>query len=145
MGHPNPRHPQRLGRSHIKRGHPSGFPEANVVIPSHSMSQSKSERRSQERVPARVGVSIQSPESQPATGYTRDLSESGIFLYANSEMKVGSELEMVLLLPTQLTDGEKRWVCCQASVLRVEPGGAHGHFGVAASIRNIATLPEIPG
>jgi len=109
------------------------------------MSQSKSERRSRERVPARVGVSIQSPESQPDTGYTRDLSASGIFLYANSEIKVGSDLEMVLMLPTQLTDGEKRWVCCQASVLRVEPGGADGRFGVAASIRNIATLPEIPG
>jgi PilZ domain len=120
-------------------------PHPQVVIPSHSMSPSKSERRSQERVPARVGVSIQSPESQPDTGYTRDLSESGIFLYANSEMKVGSELEMVLMLPAQLTDGEKRWVCCQASVLRVEPGAADGRFGVAASIRNIATLPEIPG
>ena len=92
-----------------------------------------------------MGVSIQSPESQPDTGYTRDLSESGIFLYANSEMKVGSDLEMVLMLPAQLTDGEKRWVCCQASVLRVEPGGGDGRFGVAASIRSIATLPEIPG
>lgn len=109
------------------------------------MSQSKAERRSGERVPARVGVSIQSPKGQPATGYTRDLSTSGIFLYANSELKVGTELEMVLMLPTQLTDGEKRWVCCQASVLRVEAGGQDGRFGVAASIRSIATLPEIPG
>jgi hypothetical protein len=120
-------------------------PKPSVVIPSHSMSQSKSERRSRERVPARVGVSIQSPKSRPDTGYTRDLSASGIFLYANSEIKVGSELEMVLMLPAQLTDGEKRWVCCQASVLRVEPGGEDGRFGVAASIRSIATLPEIPG
>jgi hypothetical protein len=52
---------------------------------------------------------------------------------------------MVLMLPAQLTDGEKRWVCCQASVLRVEPGGEDGRFGVAASIRSIATLPEIQG
>jgi hypothetical protein len=131
--------------AYLPAGHSSGFPEADVVIPSHTMSQSKSERRSRERVPARVGVSIQSPASQSDTGYTRDLSASGIFLYANSEMKVGSELEMVLMLPAQLTDGEKRWVCCQASVLRVEPGGADGRFGVAASIRTIATLPEIPG
>jgi hypothetical protein len=105
----------------------------------------KSDRRSQERTAVRLGVSIRSPEGQPATGYTRDLSTSGIFLYADSEILVGSELEMVLMLPTQLTNGEKRWVCCQASVVRVEPGGADGRFGVAASIRNIATLPEIPG
>ena len=56
---------------------------------------------------------------------------------------MGSDLEMVLMLPAQLTDGEKRWVCCQASVIRVEAGGEDGHFGVAASIRSIATLPEI--
>jgi len=109
------------------------------------MAEPKSDRRSSRRIPARVGVSIRSSQSQPATGYTRDLSTSGVFLYANSEILVGSELEMVLMLPTQLTDGEKRWVCCQASVIRVEPGGEDGRFGVAASIRSIATLPEIVG
>src|SRR5579872_620540 len=105
----------------------------------------KSERRFSRRIPTRVGVSIRSARIEPTTGHTRDLSMSGIFLYANSEILVGSELEMVLMLPTQLTDGEKRWVCCQASVIRVEPGGEDGRFGVAASISSIATLPEIEG
>ncbi len=109
------------------------------------MAEPNSDRRSSRRIPVRVGVSIRSSQSQPATGYTRDLSTSGVFLYANSEILVGSELEMVLMLPTQLTDGEKRWVCCQASVIRVEPGGEDGRFGIAASIRSIATLPEIGG
>ena len=109
------------------------------------MSDPTSDRRSRKRVPMRLGVSIRPLQGQPATGYTRDLSTSGIFLYADSEILVGSELEMVLMLPTQLTDGEKRWVCCQASVVRVEPGGEDGRFGVAASIRSIASLPEIPG
>ena len=109
------------------------------------MAESKSERRSRQRVPVRVGVSITSPQNQPATGYTRDLSTGGIFLYADSEILVGSELEMVLMLPPELTSGEKSWVCCQASVVRVEPGSKGGGFGVAASIRSIVTLPEIPG
>ena len=109
------------------------------------MPEPKSDRRSRQRVPVRVGVSVRSRQSEPATGYTRDLSTSGIFLYADSEILVGSELEMVLMLPAQLTEGEKRWVCCQASVVRVEPGGEDGRFGVAARIRSIATLPEIPG
>lgn len=109
------------------------------------MPDAKSERRSRQRMPVRLGVSVRSSRSQPATAYTRDLSTSGIFLYSDSEILVGSELEMVLMLPTQFTDGEKRWVCCQASVIRVEPGGKDGRFGVAASIRSIATLPEIPG
>jgi PilZ domain len=109
------------------------------------MPDAKSERRSRQRIPVRLGVSIRCSQSQPDAGYSRDLSTNGIFLYANSEILVGSELEMVLMLPTQLTEGEKRWVCCQASVIRVEPGGEDGRFGVAASIRSIATLPEIGG
>ena len=109
------------------------------------MSDPKSDRRSRQRMPVRLGVSIRSPQGESATGYTRDLSRTGIFLYADSEILVGSELEMVLMLPSQLTDGEKRWVCCQASVVRVESGGEDGRFGVAACIRSIAALPEIAG
>ena len=109
------------------------------------MSAPKSERRVGKRIPVRLGVSIRSRENQPSTAYTRDLSTSGIFFYSDSEILVGSELEMVLMLPEQLTDGEKRWVCCQAAVLRVERGTAGGGFGIAARIRSISALPEIPG
>ena len=105
----------------------------------------KSERRSRQRMPVRLDVSIRYANSQPASGYTRDLSTDGIFLYSDSGMLVGSELEMVLMLPPQCTGGEKRWVCCQAVVVRVEPDAKDGGVGVAASIRSIATLPEILG
>jgi hypothetical protein len=109
------------------------------------MSDLKSDRRSRQRIPARLGVSIRPSQGQSTTGHTRDVSASGIFLYVASEILVGSELEMVLMLPPELTSGEKRWVCCQASVVRVEAGQEDGRFGVAASIRTMATLPEISG
>ena len=66
------------------------------------MSDPKSDRRSRQRMPVRLGVSIRSPQGESATGYTRDLSTTGIFLYADSEILVGSELEMVLMLPSQV-------------------------------------------
>jgi hypothetical protein len=56
----------------------------------------------------------------------------------------GSELEMVLILPPELTQGTKQWVCCRASVVRVEDSEGGGDFGVAASIRSLEVLPEIP-
>ena len=105
----------------------------------------KSERRLGPRLRVRLPVSIETRKRQPITGYTRDLSASGIFLYADTQIIEGSELEMVLLLPEALTNGEKQWVCCQASVIRVEAGGEHGRFGVAASIRNMVALPQASG
>ena len=104
----------------------------------------KSERRSQNRIPLRLPVSIRSSQSESVAGYTRDLSTSGIFLYTDAQILEGSELEMVLMLPPQLTNGEKQWVCCRASVVRVENGQDEKQIGVAANIHNIASLPEIP-
>jgi hypothetical protein len=101
------------------------------------------ERRSGKRLPLRLPISIQQGELK-TSGLTRDLNTSGIFLYTQSRLSAGSELEMVLILPPELTGGEKQWVCCRASVLRVEES-LGGDFGVAARIRSIEALPEIPG
>jgi hypothetical protein len=109
------------------------------------MTDVKRERRSGQRVAARVPVKIKSQAGPvEATGFTRDLNQGGIFLYTDSRIIAGSELEMVLILPPELTQGAKQWVCCRASVLRVEDSEGGGDFGVAASIRSIEVLPEIP-
>jgi PilZ domain len=103
------------------------------------------ERRSGQRLAARVPVSIKAqPGTAEATGFTRDLNASGIFLYTDSRIVPGSELEMVLILPPELTHGAKQWVCCRASVVRVEDSDGGENFGVAASIRSMEILPEIP-
>ncbi len=110
------------------------------------MPDAKPERRSRQRLAVRVPVSIQSRQGRvQASGYTRDLSTSGIFLYTDSQIGEGSELEMILILPSGLTSGEKRWVCCRASVVRVEDSEEGGDFGVAARIRSMEVLPEILG
>lgn len=104
------------------------------------------ERRSHRRVAARVPVRIKTkPGVLETKGHSRDLSQNGIFLYTDSEIGEGSELEMVLMLPPELTQGEKRWVCCQASVVRVENAGKGSNFGVAARLRSVEVLPEIAG
>jgi PilZ domain len=107
------------------------------------MTDAKRERRSSQRLAVRLPVSIKSGGTE-TTGSTRDLNRSGVFLYTDSRIRAGSELEMVLILPPELTHGEKQWVCCRASVVRVEENPEGGHFGVAASILNIEILPEIP-
>jgi hypothetical protein len=109
------------------------------------MTDVKRERRSVERLAARVPVTIKTqPGAVATTGFTRDLSAGGIFLYTDSRIVPGSELEMVLILPPELNHGAKQWVCCRASVVRVEDSEDGGDFGVAANIRSIEVLPEIP-
>jgi PilZ domain len=102
------------------------------------------DRRSRERVVARVPVRVRNGPGNPdLSAQTRDVSNNGIFLYTESRMTEGSDVELVLILPPELTSGEKCWVCCHARILRVEQGPGKD-FGVAAEIRRMDILPEIP-
>src|ERR1700691_5261622 len=102
------------------------------------------DRRSRERVAAKLPVRIRSTgASAELRAQTRDVSTNGVFLYTDSRMAEGSEVELILILPPELTSGQKCWVCCHARVLRVEQGPGK-QFGVAAAIQRMDILPEIP-
>jgi hypothetical protein len=108
------------------------------------MVQRKSEQRGRQRVPVQLPVAIKSADGAvQETAQTRDLSSAGVFLYTQTNIAEGTELEMVLVLPAELTFGERRWVCCEASVVRVEDRAEGAGFGVAARIHRFEVLPEI--
>ncbi len=103
---------------------------------------STAERRSGKRVAARLPVQLRTAHGVPErAAHTRDLSTNGVFLYTNSRLAEGAEIELVLILPEELS-GEKSWVCCHATVVRVEEADG-SRFGVAAAIRKMDLLPEI--
>ena len=104
---------------------------------------SKIDRRSRERVVTQLPVRIRGGATTELSAETRDVSTNGVFLYTKSPMAEGSDVELVLILPPELTSGGKCWVCCHARVLRVEQGPGKD-FGVAAEIRRMDILPEIP-
>ena len=108
------------------------------------MPENKIDRRKRQRFPVRLPVSVKADDGavQEST-QTRDLSTGGVFVYTNSRMKAGSDLELVLVLPPEITFSDKRWVCCKASVVRVEENDKDGNFGVAAVIKRFDVLPEI--
>jgi hypothetical protein len=99
------------------------------------------ERRSASRIPNRVPARVRTAQGVEHSAQTRDVSANGIFLYTESRLEAGSEIELVLILPPELTSGERCWVCCQATVIRIEESGAQ--FGVAAQIRRMDLLPEM--
>jgi hypothetical protein len=101
------------------------------------------DRRSRQRVVTRVPVRVKSGNGNvELSAETRDISTNGVFLYTQSRLVQGSDLELVMILPPELTAGKKSWVCCHARVLRVEESGKE--FGVAAEIQRMDVLPEIP-
>ena len=99
------------------------------------------DRRSGTRISTRVPTRVRTPQGDDLAAQTRDVSANGVFLYTKSRMQAGSEVELVLILPPELTSGEKCWVCCQATIVRVEEEGPE--FGVAAKITRMDILPEI--
>lgn len=102
------------------------------------------ERRRRERNPVRIPVKVrpQQGEGSEQSGVTRDLSSSGVFLYSNSALEVGTKLELVIMLPSGLGFGPSGWTLCQASVVRVEKSDGKG-VGVAATLDRIDRLPEL--
>ncbi len=101
----------------------------------------QTERRSGTRIAARVTTRVRTAEGAEHSAETRDVSANGVFLYINSRLEKGTDVELVLILPPELTSGEKCWACCHATVVRVEDRGSQ--FGVAAQIRRMDLLPEL--
>src|ERR1700730_15047737 len=99
------------------------------------------ERRSVKRIPTSVPTRVRTRQGIEHSAQTRDVCANGVYLYSNSRMEQGSDVELVLILPPELTSGEKCWVCCQATIVRVEE--SQHEFGVAAQIRRMDILPEI--
>jgi hypothetical protein len=104
---------------------------------------SKPNRRSKPRLQVTVPVRVKTHDKEPELeAQTRDISTNGLFLYTDSPLAEGANVELVLILPPELNSGQKAWVCCQARILRVENAGTR--FGVAAAIERMNFLPEIP-
>lgn len=101
----------------------------------------ETERRAGTRIKTRVSTRVRTLEGKDHTAQTRDVSANGVFLYTKSKMEKGTDVELVLILPPELTSGEKCWVCCQATIVRVEVKGSD--YGVAAQIRRMDILPEV--
>jgi len=100
----------------------------------------ETERRSGTRIVTRVPTRVRTQQGTDLQAQTRDVSANGVFLYTNSKMEKGTDVELVLILPPELTSGERCWVCCQATIVRVEDGP---DFGIAAQIRRMDILPEV--
>jgi c-di-GMP-binding flagellar brake protein YcgR len=100
------------------------------------------DKRGKRRVKSRVRATVKH-NSRAFPVETRDISAGGCFLYADEAFPVGSEIQIVLMLPRELGLVTDRMVCCHATVLRVEEVLAEGKKGIAAVIDKFALMNQV--
>ena len=97
------------------------------------------ERRTARRYDLSLPIIIRVPAEHVADtqkGKTRDISTRGLYFVLDQDMEAGSELDITLTLPAEITRGTEVLVRAQGRVIRVDPqhDAANERVGVAAVI-----------
>jgi hypothetical protein len=91
-----------------------------VVLVS-STEQNRIERRCGQRFAYQLPVLLRVPsEGRSGSGFTQDLSSRGALLWTDFPLSEGAEVEMTLVMPSEITLAEDMNVCCRARVVRLE-------------------------
>ena len=83
--------------------------------------QNRIERRSSQRFSYQVPVLLRIPvEGRTGAGCTQDLSSRGALVWTDFQLNEGALIEMVLVMPSEITLAEDMNVCCLGHVTRLE-------------------------
>jgi hypothetical protein len=107
------------------------------------MTKPEAERRRSKRFQLELPISVKVREDVERKCVTGDVSAEGIFFYCDFKVVQNSPIQLVMILPSEITGGEKQWVCCHGQVVRVEEDSATGQSGVAIKVERFGFLPEI--
>ena len=113
------------------------------------------ERRAGQRFAYNLPVSLQeSTTGAEGLGFTQDVSSRGVFFFTDMPLTEGSEVQLTLKMPSEITLGETMRVRCRGRVLRVvkpadttfgaatEPRASETKIGVAVCLHGYEYLPE---
>ncbi|HYL85136.1 MAG TPA: PilZ domain-containing protein [Candidatus Angelobacter sp.] len=96
------------------------------------------ERRTTRRYDLSLPIIIRVPaeKAQDSQGKTRDISTRGLYFVIDQDMEAGSELDLTLTLPSEITRGSEVHVRALGKVVRVEKRMEDGNIrmGIAAVI-----------
>jgi hypothetical protein len=98
-----------------------------------------SERRVVRRYDLSLPVMVRIPAqgvAETQSGRTRDISTKGLYFVIDREVRAGSNLDIMLTLPKEMTNGEEVLVKASGKIVRVESRMEDGdeRLGVAAVI-----------
>jgi hypothetical protein len=104
-----------------------------------------SEKRSIPRFALELPISLNVWEgtNRPMSGQTRDISSQGVCFLLDGDAEIGSTIDFVLTLPSEVTMSEPIRVRCRATVLRTQ-NDLRGKKMVAAKIHRYEFIsPEM--
>jgi len=107
------------------------------------MATAETERRHSKRFPMELPITVKPQNGAEQKCATRDISAGGVFFFCDFEIMKDSPIQLVMILPPEITGGEKQWVCCHGRVVRVVEDSADGQRGVAVKVERLVFLPEI--
>jgi len=107
------------------------------------MGKPKQEKRAVPRLQWELPASVSFHDSGRAQVELKDISSRGLFFFTQTKVEEDSKLEIVLMMPPELGQFGRQWVCCQATVARVEEYKPGEKVGVAAVIDRCEALPQI--
>jgi len=109
------------------------------------------ERRVGQRFAYLLPLSLRQPQTAlEGVGFTQDLSSRGVFFFTDAPLIEGSEIEITLRMPSEITLGDSMPVRCRGRILRVvRPAAkssnaphAERKIGVAVRLDGYEYLPE---
>ena len=95
-----------------------------------------SETRTGKRFDLKLPISIEASDSaKKLEGITDNLSAAGVYMHANSQLKVGSKISFEIVLPREMTGGPSDVkLQCRGTVVRTEQDASGNKSGVACVI-----------
>lgn len=102
------------------------------------------ERRVGQRFPYLLATSFrQIKDGIEGVGFTQDLSSRGVFFLTDAPLTEGSEIELTVRMPSEITLGESMPVRCKGRILRIvrpvsasaEPAGATAQTKIGVAVR----------
>jgi len=105
----------------------------------------RQERRAAQRFDFHLPVHIRALDrDQEGSGFTQDLSARGAFFFTDLPLTPGENVELTLVMPSEITLAENMRVRCRGQVLRTIPASYGAKAAAAVRIAGYEFLSEPP-
>jgi Tfp pilus assembly protein PilZ len=98
------------------------------------------ERRRQPRIRFEAPATVSAGQHSIAAS-TKDISDHGLFFFTDARFELGSEIDMVVMLPEEVGMPVSGMVCCHGRVVRSD--SAAGQYGIAVEIDRVAPVHPV--